>query len=364
MPHVCSSSFPLLNIDVCLCFYTSASFSSNITFSFLFLLWVLNFLSLSRSLSLCLSASFSLLQPPFLIALYLSMSLSGSCSFSLCQSVSVSLSLFFLNSFCFVSWSLYISHRLSHIHITRYIVIVHLFVCLSCHVFFCFSFSFSLCPSVSLSLCLSPIVFGFFLFLSFLSFLYFFLSVFLSLIFLFLSIFFLSLSVSLYRSASLSICLNVPFCECVSHSFFIVSMSQKFSSCLVFVTTTVSLSIFLMVAVGFLCVYTTFFLSILFRFCVLHCLTQRVPGIQHLFSSLSLGDRYSNRRVQESTLMEQHKVHLTQHVQGVHYLAFEDRYSSPRVQTPVLVYVNRPHLIMEHVHIGWPATTDEPQFKT
>ena len=217
--------------------------------------------------------------------------------------------------------SIYFSSSLSHSHHA-----IHCHcppVCLSfLSRFLLFLFlSLSICFSFSLSL--AHCFRFFFLFLSFLSFLYFFLSVFLSLIFLFLSIFFLSLSVSLYRSASLSLCLNVPFCECVSHSFFIVSMSQKFSSCLVFVTTTVSLSIFLMVAVGFLCVYTTFFLSILFRFCVLHCLTQRVPGIQHLFSSLSLGDRYSNRRVQESTLMEQHKVHLTQHVQGVHYLAFE-----------------------------------------
>ena len=113
-------------------------------------------------------------------------------------------------------------------------------------------------------------------------------------------------------------------------------------------------------------VYTRFFsLNFLSLLCSSLSHTACARNSTSVFIPLSgLGDRYSNRRVQESTLMEQHKVHLTQHVQVVRYLAFEDQYSTPRVQTPVLVYVNRPHLIMEHVHIGWPATTDEPQFKT
>ena len=374
MLHVCSSSFPLLNIDVCLCFYTSASFSSNITFSFIFLFcceFLILSLSLYLSLSLSLSASFSLLQPLFLIALYLSMSLSGSCSFSLCQSVSVSLSLFH-NSFCFVSWSLYVSHHLSHTFTSRDTLSLSTFL-------FVFPVTFS---SVSLSLSVHLLLFlsvsrpffrFSFLFLSFLfpfyiSFLYFFQSFFLSFIHFSRSFDFLSFPLCLPVSIclSLSICLNVPFCECVSHSF---SLSQCLRSShhvlslwrQLFHSQSLSWLLFVF------SVYTQRFSSqLFFRFCVLHCLTQRVPETQHLFSSLSLGDRYSNRRVQESTLMEQHKVHLTQHVQWLHYLAFEDRYSTPRVQKPALVYVNRPHLIMEHVHIGWPTTTDVlgvPEYK-
>ena len=148
--------------------------------------------------------------------------------------MSLSLSLFFLIHFV-LSHGLYIFLIvLSHIHITRYIVIVHLLVCLSCHVFFCFSFS--LCPSVSLSLCLSPIVFGFlssfFPFsLSYISFFLFFFNSF-SLSFYFPS-FPLCLSVSICLSLSLSVSMSpfvnvcpIPFSlsQCLRSSHHVLSL--------------------------------------------------------------------------------------------------------------------------------------------
>ena len=149
----------------------------------------------------------------------------------------------------------HISHRLSLTFTSRYIVIVHLFVCLSCHIFFCFSFS--VCPSACLSL--SPNFSVFLPSFIFLFYIYFFRFFFLSFFHSCLSFFFfLSLSVSI----CLSLCLNGPLYECVSHCCFIVSMSQKFSSCLAFVTTLASLSASLIVVVGFLCIDTTFVFSI------------------------------------------------------------------------------------------------------
>ena len=90
----------------------------------------------------------------------------------------------------------------------------------------------------------------------------------------------------LYLSiCSLSLCLSPILRLSFLFSFLFVSF------CL--------LSMSLMVAVGFLVYTQRFFLSIILSLLVFfRCLTQHVPGIQHLFSSLSLGDRYSNRRVQ------------------------------------------------------------------
>ena len=133
----------------------------------------------------------------------------------------------------FASWSQFISHRLSHTHIT-----IH------CHcppvcLFYNPSFSFSLyiCPSVFFSLFLPPFIY----------------------LFLFIY-FFSSLSLSIDPPLSLSRC---PLFLMCFHPFFIVSMSQKSSSCLAFCDNN---CFTLMLAVGF-DIHDVFFSQRFFAFC-------------------------------------------------------------------------------------------------